>query len=227
MSVKKLIFNKITISILGIFLVLEVIYMLFPLFVDGDNLTKTVNSILLEKNGAKLYTTNLKVSTYPNFTFKITADDVVFVDQNEKIFDADNLVFASEFLPIFLKRLEIKNFKSDNLTGNFIWRKGKYLGIKNKVLEKYFYSLGLKINAEKADISLKQHTINVYDEIKAQTIKYNSDNFIYDFTGKKIIVKGASKLLFGNEKADFNINAQIAYPLKKVVEHQEVARTGL
>ena len=133
-SVKRIIF-----ILLGIFVLSEVLFLIFPKIINVNSYKKEISEISKDFIDTEFSFDEMTIKTYPDFSFKINAKNAKL----ENIANIESLEFKASLLKLFLGKLSIKKLKLDSSNINVIVFKDNTTNL-DKILQPNWFSLDLK-----------------------------------------------------------------------------------
>lgn len=215
-------------------IIIAIITLIEGMYVFG--LSAYINSVLnsgklekqiKDKTGIVLSLADPKVKTYPDFSIRFVADNIVVEDSSSKIMSADNVNFRVSLIPILYKKISIKALKSENLYFYLVRKQDKkiYLGS---------FPVNLKIKSPD-DINLdingiKLHNANIIFDDKVVNKKIHTKIKAADFYYKKNksagLVLKSQIFINDNKKTDIFINYSSKLPVEKGLSDRKFVCDG-
>ena len=201
--------------------VVEGVYLILPRTKFSESIVKFVQNDFHKKTGGYFVADNLKIRTYPNFTYTIRSDEIAINDENEKnLFSSKNVIAKGNFFPLLFKTIDASFIKADKTKVNAIWRKDKLLGLGSTIhFEDYIIKLGLKFDFNDLAISLKDPQIVVFDEITSKKLKYEAP--LLEHKVKNNIARLDTEAVFyvNDNLSNIKIHSNYPFPLNNFLEN--------
>ncbi len=227
MWIKKVFTNKIFIILITLFLLTEAAFLAAPYLINVDKQQASIAQKLKENRKLEYSGQGLRLQTYPDFTYRITADEISLCDESgERLIYIEKLNFKSHILPLILKKVDVILMNADYLELNAYLSKDKKLTFKNKAFAKYLSSFKFKISLDDTDISVKKHYIKITEETSNITLKYIGGNFKAELKNKEADFSTHGQLYADDMSSEINLNAKLTLPLENILKSKNFDING-
>lgn len=187
----------------------EVLFLtILPAFVNSFFEKKEFVTLVKEKTGLDLNYKKIKLKTYPDFSAKISADNLTLFDKKQKIVTVKN-IDTKIFLPTLLfKKLTLKSLHANDFSLLVIRNKDKNLYFGNYKIP-FNFDVKEDVNLDLDNLNIINSTITFDDKLVNQTIKGNisKTHLLYKKNKKLKLVLDSE--IFVNNKAKTFINVDL------------------
>ncbi len=138
-----------------IFVFIQIFYVVYlPEFININSKIPAIEKFFYKHTGLILSVDNVRLRTFRDFTFTLSADKVNIYDCNKRIIlDSENPFIKVQPIYFIFKKFKIKELKTDNLDIELVRYKNKLFNFDTDLLKNLKSPLNIDLSASNIDIS--------------------------------------------------------------------------